>query len=176
MIGLGVWQLQRAKWKEGLLARYAAAEKLPPITFPTVPLRERPTAAVSPRDRRMPADHRPSRDRRRESGGRARLCPYRRLLDRRGRSGHERRGGLVEEPERKVNWTGGPVSGIIVPDRQTACGWSRLGRRQGSSRASCQRASIERDDASRSPLLCRDRGSDSRWSRWSSMGWRCASG
>ena len=24
LIGLGVWQLQRAKWKEGLLARYAA--------------------------------------------------------------------------------------------------------------------------------------------------------
>src|SRR3954470_16505728 len=39
MIGLGVWQLQRAKWKEGILARYAQAELLPPIEFPTVPLR-----------------------------------------------------------------------------------------------------------------------------------------
>ena len=39
MIGLGVWQLQRAKWKEGLLARYYQAENLPPISFPTVPLR-----------------------------------------------------------------------------------------------------------------------------------------
>src|SRR5438094_9812731 len=39
MIALGTWQLQRAKWKEGLLARYAQAEKLPPITWPTVPLR-----------------------------------------------------------------------------------------------------------------------------------------
>jgi surfeit locus 1 family protein len=27
MIGLGVWQLQRKAWKEGLLARYAAAEQ-----------------------------------------------------------------------------------------------------------------------------------------------------
>ena len=32
MIGLGVWQLQRAKWKEGLLKQYAEAEKLPPRT------------------------------------------------------------------------------------------------------------------------------------------------
>src|SRR5205085_12030025 len=39
LIGLGVWQLQRAKWKEGLLARYEQAEKLPPITWPTIPLK-----------------------------------------------------------------------------------------------------------------------------------------
>src|ERR1041384_1794119 len=39
MIGLGIWQLQRAKWKEGLLAQYGAAEKLPPITWPTAPLK-----------------------------------------------------------------------------------------------------------------------------------------
>src|SRR3954454_10404300 len=38
MIGLGMWQLQRAKWKEGLLARYAEAQKLPPIAWPTTPL------------------------------------------------------------------------------------------------------------------------------------------
>jgi len=40
MIALGIWQLRRAQWKEGLLARYAAAETLPPIAFPTVPLRD----------------------------------------------------------------------------------------------------------------------------------------
>ena len=39
MIGLGVWQLQRTRWKEGLLAQYARAETLPPITWPTAPLR-----------------------------------------------------------------------------------------------------------------------------------------
>src|SRR4051812_38418118 len=38
MVGLGVWQLQRAKWKEGIIARYAQAEKLPPIIFPTAPI------------------------------------------------------------------------------------------------------------------------------------------
>jgi cytochrome oxidase assembly protein ShyY1 len=36
MIGLGIWQLQRAKWKEGLLAQYNQAQKLPPIAWPTV--------------------------------------------------------------------------------------------------------------------------------------------
>src|SRR5439155_7279298 len=39
MIGLGIWQLQRARWKEGLLAQYARAEQLPPIIFPTSPMR-----------------------------------------------------------------------------------------------------------------------------------------
>jgi surfeit locus 1 family protein len=38
MIGLGIWQLQRAKWKEGLLAEYAAAQNMPPVTYPAVPL------------------------------------------------------------------------------------------------------------------------------------------
>ena len=37
MIGLGVWQLQRAQWKERLLAQYSQAERLPPIAWPSVP-------------------------------------------------------------------------------------------------------------------------------------------
>ena len=40
MLGLGIWQLRRAEWKEGLLTQYAEAEKLPPIAFPTGPLRD----------------------------------------------------------------------------------------------------------------------------------------
>src|SRR5512133_3668553 len=39
MIGLGVWQLRRSQCKEGLLAQYARAETLPPIVFPTMPVR-----------------------------------------------------------------------------------------------------------------------------------------
>ena len=31
MIGLGVWQLQRAEWKQRLLAEYGAAASLPPL-------------------------------------------------------------------------------------------------------------------------------------------------
>jgi len=37
MIALGFWQLRRAEWKEGLLARYAAAAGLPPVAWPAVP-------------------------------------------------------------------------------------------------------------------------------------------
>jgi cytochrome oxidase assembly protein ShyY1 len=40
MIGLGLWQLERRKEKEALLARYAAAANLPPIGWPTLPLKE----------------------------------------------------------------------------------------------------------------------------------------
>ena len=37
MIGLGIWQLQRMDWKEGLIARYATASGLPPVAWPNVP-------------------------------------------------------------------------------------------------------------------------------------------
>lgn len=37
MAGLGIWQLQRADWKNNLLATYAAASELPPIAYPAVP-------------------------------------------------------------------------------------------------------------------------------------------
>jgi len=40
MIGLGVWQLQRRAEKEALLAAYAAAGNLPPIGWPSIPLKE----------------------------------------------------------------------------------------------------------------------------------------
>jgi surfeit locus 1 family protein len=37
MIGLGVWQLRRAAWKDALVAQYAAARSLPATAFPAVP-------------------------------------------------------------------------------------------------------------------------------------------
>lgn len=37
MIGLGVWQLARAREKEAVLERYAGARALPPIALPAVP-------------------------------------------------------------------------------------------------------------------------------------------
>jgi len=40
MIGLGIWQLERRKEKEALLADYAAAANLPPIGWPVVPPKE----------------------------------------------------------------------------------------------------------------------------------------
>ena len=37
MIGLGIWQISRAGEKKAMLARYAAAQGLPEIAFPTMP-------------------------------------------------------------------------------------------------------------------------------------------
>lgn len=37
MVGLGIWQLHRAQWKNDLLVRYKANASLPPIAFPKVP-------------------------------------------------------------------------------------------------------------------------------------------
>ena len=119
MIGLGVWQLQRAKWKEGLIARYAAAEKLPPLAFPTVPLR---------------SDQLPLF--RHATGVCLRIAGHRAIAGENGASepgyvqivdcvtGAEGPGMSVEvgwskNPSAKVNWKGGPVSGIIVPDRRS---------------------------------------------------------
>lgn len=117
MIGLGIWQMQRAKWKEGLLAHYAQAERLPPVEFPTAPLR----------DDQLPLF--------RHATG---VCL--RIVGQRAQAGENRSGepgyvhivdcatgaegpgmsvevGWSKDPNAKVNWSGGPVSGIIVPDR-----------------------------------------------------------
>jgi surfeit locus 1 family protein len=40
MIGLGIWQLQRAKLHEAQLLSYMAASRLPPISYPTEPVRD----------------------------------------------------------------------------------------------------------------------------------------
>ena len=119
MIGLGVWQLQRAQWKESLLARYAEAENLPPISWPTVPLRDeqlplfRHATALCLRDvgKRAVAGE--------NAGGEP---GYVHIID--CTTGVEGPGMSVEvgwskDPNAKVNWHGGPVSGIIAPDRRT---------------------------------------------------------
>jgi cytochrome oxidase assembly protein ShyY1 len=119
LVWLGVWQLQRAAWKENLLARYAQAEKLPPIAYPTVPLRDdqvplfRHATGVCLRVAG-----------RRAIGGEneAGEPGYVHILD--CATGAEGPGLSVEvgwskDPNAAVNWAGGPVSGIIVPDRRS---------------------------------------------------------
>jgi len=119
MIGLGIWQLQRARWKEGLLAQYARAEQLPPIIYPTAPLA----------NQQLPLF--------RHATG---VCL--RIVGQRAQAGENRAGepgyvhiadcstgaegpgmsvevGWSKNPNAKVNWAGGPVSGIIAPDRRT---------------------------------------------------------
>src|SRR3954454_22362200 len=114
MIGLGVWQLQRARWKESLLAQYARAQSLPPIVWPTVPQRGS-----------LPLF--------RHASG---MCL--RIVSKRAAVGENRSGepgysqivdcspgaegpgmsveiGWSKNPNARVNWTGGPVSGIIAP-------------------------------------------------------------
>ncbi|MFL6764101.1 MAG: SURF1 family protein [Sphingomicrobium sp.] len=119
MIGLGVWQLQRAKWKEALLARYAAAERLPPIAYPTIPLREdqlplfRHATGVCLRvvgQRAFAGENRAG-----EPG-------YVHVVD--CSTGAEGPGLSVEvgwskDPNAKVNWSGGAASGTIVPDKRS---------------------------------------------------------
>ena len=118
MIGLGVWQLQRARWKEGLLSRYAQADKFPPISWPTVPVkrdtlplfRHATGMCVKPIGQRAVAGE----NRSGEPG-------YAHIID--CATGAEGPGMSVEvgwskNPNAKVNWPGGLVSGVIAPDRR----------------------------------------------------------
>ena len=118
MIGLGIWQLQRARWKDGLVARYARAETLPPVEYPTVPLR----------DEQLPLFRhatgvclRPIGQRAVAGENRAGETGYVHIVD--CTTGAEGPGMSVEvgwskDPNAKVNWSGGPVSGVIAPDRR----------------------------------------------------------
>lgn len=119
LISLGVWQLHRAKWKEQLLARYAAAEKLPPTTWPTIPLHEDQLPLF-----------------RHATGVCLRVVGWRAVVGENAAgepgyshvadcsTGAEGPGmsvdvGWSKEPNQRIRWPGGPVSGVIVPDRKT---------------------------------------------------------
>ena len=117
MIGLGVWQIGRAGEKEALLAQYRAAQKQPPIAFPTaalageLPLFRWATGyCLRPTGRRAIA----GQNRSGESGyAHVVLCS----------TGAEGPGMAVElgwskDPNAKWQWNGGPVTGVIGPDRQ----------------------------------------------------------
>jgi surfeit locus 1 family protein len=119
MIGLGIWQLQRAGEKKVLLARYAAAQGQPPIAFPTIPINEdalplfRRAAGncVRVQSRRTAAGE----NRRGESG-------FLHIAD--CGSGAEGPGMAVElgwskDPNAGAGWKGGEVEGVIAPDRKS---------------------------------------------------------
>ncbi|HUE80370.1 MAG TPA: SURF1 family protein [Sphingomicrobium sp.] len=116
MIGLGIWQLQRAGEKEQLLARYRAAQDLPPISYPTGPVhddqlplfRHATGMCLKPIAKRSTA----GRNHAGEIG-------YAHIVE--CSTGAEGPGMAVElgwsrNPNAAVNWPGGPVSGIIAPD------------------------------------------------------------
>ena len=117
MIGLGIWQLGRAREKEALLERYRAAQNRPPIAFPTLPVgKELPlfryatAVCLRPVSKRATA----GRNRAGETG-------YVHIVE--CSTGAEGPGLAVEvgwsrDPNARFAWSGGPVSGIIAPDRK----------------------------------------------------------
>ena len=119
MIGLGVWQLQRAQWKEALLAQYAKAEQLPPIVYPTIPLK----TEQLPLFRHATGMCQRIVGHRAQAGeNRAGEPGYAHIVD--CSTGAEGPGMSVEvgwskNPNARVNWSGGLVSGVIAPDRRS---------------------------------------------------------
>ena len=118
MVGLGIWQLQRADWKQELIAQYRVNSRLPELGWPTVP----------------PADN--SLLYRRSAGFCTEVVGWRAVAGRNaaGETGWSHiascRTGGFEGPGMQVDvgwskssakpagWRGGEVSGVIAPDRE----------------------------------------------------------
>lgn len=115
MIALGVWQLQRAAWKDALIARYVANASKPAIAYPTlapVPpdamFRKSSTMCLSVAHWRVEAGRTPTG----QPG-------YRQIAE--CRTGAEGPGALIDmgltaDPQFKPQWTGGPVDGMITTE------------------------------------------------------------
>jgi len=116
MIGLGFWQLRRAHENEQLLAQYKAAANLPPIAFPTAPLKDPlPLFRYATGFCQRIFGHRAAEGRNRNGD-----VGWAQIVD--CSTGAEGPGMSVEvgwsnNPNVRVNWAGGPVSGVIVRDR-----------------------------------------------------------
>jgi surfeit locus 1 family protein len=115
MIALGVWQLQRAQWKERLLARYEANLRMPTTTFPrTGPVPEDAMFRKSQVNCLRVAEWR-------TEGGRAAngQAGYRHIAA--CATGAEGQGALIDmgvtkDPKFEPNWTGGIVDGRITTE------------------------------------------------------------
>ena len=120
MIGLGIWQLQRRGEKEDLIARYAAASRLPPMAFPTTPVpiekilfRRATGFCLKVTGWRM-------------EGGRSTsgTSGYRHIAEcSTGAEGPGLRAdmGVAADPDARPVWQGGEVTGVIwtVPDHSS---------------------------------------------------------
>lgn len=115
MVGLGIWQLQRKAQKDALLASYAAAQALPPIAYPTIPIQDPlPLFRAATGNCLQPMSFRTAAGQNRdgESGF---------LVIADCRTGAEGPGMAVEigwtkNPNAGKDWRGGLVSGVIAPD------------------------------------------------------------
>lgn len=116
MLGLGVWQLDRLGQKRALLARYAAAQGLPAIALPQVP---------DPRDpplyRRASAFCLRVTDWKAVSGrnvaGEAGWVHVAACARGAEGPGFQAVMGWSAKPD-APRWSGGPVAGIVGPDRE----------------------------------------------------------
>jgi cytochrome oxidase assembly protein ShyY1 len=116
MIGLGIWQLHRATWKEGLLATYRTAQGQPGIAYPTFPTKGDPPYFRKATGHCLDIVGWRSvagQNLKGESG-------YARLAD--CRTGAEGPGMVVvagwsKDPNAASTWKGGIVEGVIGPDQ-----------------------------------------------------------
>ena len=120
MIGLGLWQLLwRAPQKDALLTSYAAAQGQPPVAFPT-----RPSEGELPLFRRasgicpqVTGWSQIAGENRRGDIGYAFLADCRTAA---GASAMVVEAGWSANPQTRPRWTGGPVSGVLAPDKRSA--------------------------------------------------------
>ena len=116
MTRLGFWQLDRARENEQLLAQYEAASKLPPIAYPTAPLKgPLPLFRWATGFCQKVVGQRAS-----EGRNRAGEIGWAHIVD--CATGAEGPGMSVEvgwskDPNARLNWRGGLVSGVIMRDR-----------------------------------------------------------
>jgi len=116
MIGLGFWQISRAHENEQLLSQYKAASKLPPIAYPAPPFKgPLPLFRWATGFCQRIVGHRAA-----EGRNRSGEIGWVQIVD--CATGAEGPGMSVEvgwskDPNARVNWSGGPVSGVIVRDR-----------------------------------------------------------
>ena len=116
MIGLGAWQLQRARLHQVQLARYASATRVPPIAFPTAPVRDDQSVMY-----RYATANCLRVTGQRTSVGENRAGEPGFAIILRCASGVEGAGMSIEvgwskNPNATTPWKGGLVSGVIVPD------------------------------------------------------------
>ncbi|MDQ3247343.1 MAG: SURF1 family protein [Pseudomonadota bacterium] len=119
MIALGVWQIRRAGEKDALIAQYRAAAGQAPVSYPTIPIsdaqlplfRQATAFCLKPVGRRTNAGRNASGD-----------TGFVHIVD--CSTGAEGPGLSVElgwskDPNARIRWNAGEVSGLIVPDRRS---------------------------------------------------------
>jgi surfeit locus 1 family protein len=116
MVWLGIWQIHRAAWKKDLIARYETNVKLPPVAWPAVPpsddsllYRRASGFCLQPVAWRETVGHNAK-----DEPGWSHIASCRTGAE---GPGMEVDVGWSASPH-PPQWRGGPVSGLIVPDRK----------------------------------------------------------